>query len=283
MMEDGTLLACSELSIGPPPISSSKYRAGLFALNDNGSVARDFGANGQIVSNIVGIGQQAIPLGDNRILVAGGVGAQLKLAKVFSEPAVYVRSDGQVSTEVSGSTFGSTATLTVQRGGDLLNPLTVQLGIGGSATNGIDFTIPSAVTFPAGSDTAQLPVSALEDHELEGDETVIVQLIAPTGFVDASAPGGASVVIKDNQTADRFELNNTQSSATTLNITQSPRRTEPKLSIGPGGDVDYFRVAGNGGGRFFAHIDFQNSEGDLMLKLLNSAGARNACAVSKTN
>ena len=39
----------------------------------------------------------------------------------------------------------------VQRTGDTTNPLTVNLSIGGTATNGTDYTtVPTTVTIPAG-------------------------------------------------------------------------------------------------------------------------------------
>ena len=59
------------------------------------------------------------------------------------------------------------------------NPTTITFTIGGSATNGVDYTtIPTSVTIPAGATSTTLTIHPVQDALTEGDETV--QLIVST-------------------------------------------------------------------------------------------------------
>lgn len=70
--------------------------------------------------------------------------------------------------------------ITVKRIGDLTRPLTVYLGVSGTATPGVDYAeLPAKIEIQAGSATAELTVAALDDALVEEDETVIVQLLMP--------------------------------------------------------------------------------------------------------
>nr|WP_211569813.1 Calx-beta domain-containing protein [Microcystis aeruginosa] len=72
---------------------------------------------------------------------------------------------------------------TFTRSGVTTNPLTVNYSISGTATNGTDYTsIPTSVTFAAGSSTATVTVDPTADTTVEPDETVILTLAAGTGY-----------------------------------------------------------------------------------------------------
>ena len=85
-------------------------------------------------------------------------------------------------------------------------PVTLHLGITGSATNGTDYgTIGPDFIFPAYSASAVLPVSVIDDDLVEGSESVTVR-IASVGHSGATAEapshgGEATVVISDNDYA----------------------------------------------------------------------------------
>ncbi|MCA2861726.1 MAG: M10 family metallopeptidase C-terminal domain-containing protein [Microcystis sp. M005S1] len=69
------------------------------------------------------------------------------------------------------------------RTGDTTNPLTVNYTIGGTATNGTDYTsIPTSVTFAANSSTATVTVDPTADTTVESDETVALTLATGTGY-----------------------------------------------------------------------------------------------------
>ena len=83
------------------------------------------------------------------------------------------------------------------RAGDTTNSLAVSISIGGTATNGTDYTsIGSSVTFAAGEDTALLEVEALSDSTFDPDETVIATITSGTGYSIDTADS-ATVTIED--------------------------------------------------------------------------------------
>jgi hypothetical protein len=83
-------------------------------------------------------------------------------------------------------------------------PVTLNLGVGGSATAGTDYVAPGpTVTFPANRDSIAIPVTVIGDNVVEPPETLTVTL---TGTDDpavtiAPANNAATVTIGDNDTA----------------------------------------------------------------------------------
>jgi Ca2+-binding RTX toxin-like protein len=75
------------------------------------------------------------------------------------------------------------------RTGDTSSALTVNLATPrGTATNGKDYqTLPTTVTFAAGSATAQIDILTLPDKLLEGRETISLALAAGTGYTLGTA------------------------------------------------------------------------------------------------
>ncbi|OCY13638.1 MAG: calcium-binding protein [Microcystis aeruginosa CACIAM 03] len=72
---------------------------------------------------------------------------------------------------------------TFTRTGSTTSALTANYTVGGTATNGTDYTsIPTSVTFAAGSATATVTVDPTPDTTVEPDETVILTLAAGTGY-----------------------------------------------------------------------------------------------------
>ncbi len=89
------------------------------------------------------------------------------------------------------------AMFTVTRSGPTTQPLAVSFEIGGTATPVSDYLeLPATVVIPAGSAFVNLPVIALEDLFLEGNETVTLKVATGTGYNASSSD--ASVTIVDN-------------------------------------------------------------------------------------
>ena len=88
-------------------------------------------------------------------------------------------------------------------------PVTVNYTITGTATNGIDYTtISLSTTILAGSTSAPVPVSVLDDNLIEGNETVtltvtgaVSTIISPSGFVPGTSKV-ATVNIADDDNSD---------------------------------------------------------------------------------
>ncbi|MFM6245839.1 MAG: beta strand repeat-containing protein, partial [Dolichospermum sp.] len=88
---------------------------------------------------------------------------------------------------------------TFTRNGFTSNALTVNYFIGGSATNGNDYSsIGSSVTFAAGSSTATVTVDPAADNTLEADETVILSLASGTGYTIGTTTSVTGTIVNDD-------------------------------------------------------------------------------------
>ena len=95
-----------------------------------------------------------------------------------------------------------------RKGGDMARELSVSIIVNGSASNGVDYaSVPGFVQVRAGSETAELYVEAAYDLKLEGDESVVVQVLPdPTmgpseRYRVEPAQSVARVIIYDNETS----------------------------------------------------------------------------------
>src|SRR5262245_16812220 len=78
------------------------------------------------------------------------------------------------------SLIANTAFFTVFRDRGTNISLTVYYRIGGTAKNGVDYReLPGKVTLPEGAWSAQIQVDPIDDLLFEGDESVVVALMAP--------------------------------------------------------------------------------------------------------
>ncbi len=100
----------------------------------------------------------------------------------------------------------NTATFTVRRSGSTTNQLRVYYGIGGSASNGVDYAaLPGVVVIPAGVRTAQIRINPIDDTNAEPVETVQLRLRLPPLPLDPAdrpytlgRPDAAGAFITDN-------------------------------------------------------------------------------------
>jgi Autotransporter beta-domain/Calx-beta domain len=116
--------------------------------------------------------------------------------------------------------------LTVTQSNTLPTDTTISLGYGGTATNGTDYTGPASVTILAGSTTAIVTLTTVNDVIVEGNETAIVSLIGVTsGSATLGTTTSATNTIADNDTANVTIASSTDGgepgSAVTVNIIQS--------------------------------------------------------------
>ncbi len=99
-----------------------------------------------------------------------------------------------------GAGFG-TGTFTVSRLGDLRTAITIPLVVSGTAVPGADYAAPpTSVTIPAGAASAVVTVSPLNDAVLEPAETVVLGLVAGSGYTLGAATT-ATVAILDDEPA----------------------------------------------------------------------------------
>lgn len=129
-----------------------------------------------------------------------GAQTSVTISILDNEPTVTL-----VASDASGNeTPGDGATFTFTRGaGDISGPLTVLYSISGASTaNGADFmaspTLSGSITFAAGSATATITISVIDDTFVEDDETIVLTLIAQNSYRLGSQTT-ATVTIHDNE------------------------------------------------------------------------------------
>ncbi|VTT96888.1 outer membrane adhesin like proteiin : Similarity to tr/Q3M6Y7_ANAVT Na-Ca exchanger/integrin-beta4 (Fragment) OS=Microcystis aeruginosa PCC 7806 GN=IPF_6507 PE=4 SV=1: Calx-beta [Gemmataceae bacterium] len=115
-------------------------------------------------------------------------------------PAVLVT----VQTITAATESGTTGVFRFTRTGSTASALTASFLVGGTATQGSDYTaITSNVTFAAGSATADKIVTAIDDGVYDPYETVTVQVGSSRNggvMIAPGTPGSAAMTIGDNDT-----------------------------------------------------------------------------------
>ena len=92
-----------------------------------------------------------------------------------------------------------TGMVRIQRYGDVSSALTVNLTLGGTASSGSDYTAPpTSVDFSGGQSLIDLPITPLNDFEVESLETVIVGLASDPGYAVLGTEATATVTISDD-------------------------------------------------------------------------------------
>ena len=92
----------------------------------------------------------------------------------------------------------NTATFVVRRHGPTNTALTVTYEIGGTASNGVDYSaLSGSVTIPAGRHSAQIVIRPIDDSLVEGIETVLLKL-QPSSDYTIGIPSRAAAIIIDN-------------------------------------------------------------------------------------
>jgi hypothetical protein len=103
--------------------------------------------------------------------------------------------------DASAGEPSNTGTFTITRSGSTTGSLAVTFAVSGTATSGTDYTsLGSSVTIPAGSASATLTVTPVDDSLVEGSETVILSLSSSTSYTVGS-PSSATVTLADNDVA----------------------------------------------------------------------------------
>lgn len=97
----------------------------------------------------------------------------------------------------------NTGTFTVTRagaGGSIGASLTVYYTIGGTASNGSDYTyVNTYVNIPAGQASTTITVTPTNDTAVEGDETVVLTLSTNNAAYTIGTPSAATVTITSDE------------------------------------------------------------------------------------
>lgn len=97
----------------------------------------------------------------------------------------------------NGATRGS---FTISRTGGTYGDLYVNVGLGGTATSGLDYSgIASVVMIPAGQSSIDFEITGISDLLVESEETIDLTIASGAGYVSGS-PSAISITIKDENT-----------------------------------------------------------------------------------
>ena len=123
------------------------------------------------------------------VLLQNGVNVTSQI--VGSGPTVVSISTGPGVTDETGATAGQ---FVISRTGSTVSALTIAYGVGGTATNGIDYpALLGSVTIPAGAASVTVPVMPYPDTTIESTETIQLTLETGSGFTLGTASATLSV------------------------------------------------------------------------------------------
>jgi subtilisin family serine protease/Ca2+-binding RTX toxin-like protein len=133
--------------------------------------------------------------------------------KIYGDGGVDTPVVTVVATDAVAGEPANNGQYTLSRTGSTASALTVNVAMGGTATNGADYTtIPATVTFAAGAATAVVNLSVIDDTFAEGTETATLTVLAGSGYI----PG--SLGNKSNPAASNGNARVRPSSSATVSI-----------------------------------------------------------------
>ncbi|SFE16272.1 gliding motility-associated C-terminal domain-containing protein [Chitinophaga sp. CF118] len=124
---------------------------------------------------------------------------ELSAGKRFADPEVTIGSP--VNGAESASPANGSFTVFLNSTIPVTEDVTVTYTVSGTATDGADYTIQTSVNIPAGTPSAPLPVSVLDDMILEPNETVTVTLLSATTTTSGTVipvSGSSTLIITDD-------------------------------------------------------------------------------------
>jgi len=108
-------------------------------------------------------------------------------------PTVTLTTGTATIAEASGST-SVTATLSAISG----LPVTVNLGLTGTATLTSDYTLGTTITIPAGSTSASITLASVNDALDENDETIIIDIVSVTNATELATQQKTVTILDDD-------------------------------------------------------------------------------------
>ena len=127
-------------------------------------------------------------------------------------PVISVAATDASAAETATGITANPGQFTLTRlGGNINQAVTVNYTLTGTATNGTDYTsLPTSVTFAAGSSTAIVTVTPTNDTIFEATETAILTLATGTGYTVSTTNTAATVNIADNDLQPTINLSANQ-------------------------------------------------------------------------
>src|SRR5436309_2515158 len=122
------------------------------------------------------------------------------LSRLAAQNVISVTASNPTATVPDADPASDTGSFTIMRGGFPLNAVTVQFGVGGSATENLDYdALPRSVVLPAGVNAVSQMLTPLASSTLKSGRSVTITLQSGSGYT-VGEPHSASVIIYPSRT-----------------------------------------------------------------------------------
>ncbi|MBD2569107.1 Calx-beta domain-containing protein [Anabaena lutea] len=132
--------------------------------------------------------------------------------------------DASAAETLTGQT-ANPGKFTLTRTGTTASSLTVNYTVAGTATNGTDYqTLTKIATFAAGSSTAIINLSPIDDAVYEGNETAIVTLASATSYILGTSKTGTVNLVDNDKPTITISATDASAAETLTGQTANPGR-----------------------------------------------------------
>jgi Calx-beta domain/Met-zincin len=140
------------------------------------------------------------------------------------KPTITIAANDNNSGEIVTGLTQNPGQFTLTRSGNTASALTVGYTVSGTATKGTDYTsITNTVTFAAGSSTAIVNITPIDDLIYEGNETVILTLNTGTAYnLGTTKTATVNIVENDPKPVIAIAANDNNSGEILTGLTQNP-------------------------------------------------------------
>ncbi len=112
--------------------------------------------------------------------IASEIGAQQASITIVDATEVPLVTLSVSSNSISEADASADITLALDKAAN--EPVTIGLAFSGTATLGVDYTdLPTSVSIPANQTSTSLAVASKADDEIEGDETIVIEVMSVSG------------------------------------------------------------------------------------------------------
>jgi len=189
----GTAAFSSDYNISPTPGSSSPYSltipAGASSINVTITPNQDSSSEGP-ETIFLALAEDAT------YKIGWRAEARLEITDDENpgKPSIYLSSGADDRATETGS---DTAAFTVNRSGNKAGNVTVNFTLGGTANPHVDFTPPAgSVVIPEGESMVTVTFAAIDDQQVEGDETVVINVTPDPAYTISG--GMTTLTIQDD-------------------------------------------------------------------------------------
>jgi hypothetical protein len=179
------------------PVLTNRMTLATASAGPTRDVCFDAAGNLYIVNNSIEL-LRAFSPGGRWVATSGSDGTFSIEQPAGSVPEVTISS---VQTNMYERVAADSGSFSVVRIGDTTKDLTVNLALGGTAVNGVDYgNVPASIVIPAGAVSVSQTLTPIDNTQFTGDKTILVSVAPGTGYNVVDTGGPAAIRIQDDET-----------------------------------------------------------------------------------